>query len=185
MYAERAVGDMEHILNTLSVCAVPFVITAIITRGLLKKVDIYSSFLEGAKEGIQISWGIVPPVVGLLTAIGMLRASGTLEIIINVIKPVTDFLKIPSEILPFALLRPVSGSGSLAMATDIFKNYGTDSLVGRAVAVMMGSTETTFYTLAVYFGAVKATDTRYSLKCALTADLVGMLLSVWICRLSL
>jgi len=159
------------------------IIALIIVYGLLKNLNVYSCFLEGAKEGLQISWGIVPPVVGLLTAIGMLRSSGALELIINAIKPVTELLKIPSEIVPFALMRPVSGSGSLAMATDIFKNYGTDSLAGRAVSVMMGSTETTFYTLAVYFGVTKVTNTRHTVKCALIADTVGIIMSVWVCRL--
>lgn len=173
---------MEKIINAISAFAVPGVIFFIIVNGLLKNVNVYSAFLEGAKEGIKISWNIVPSVVGLLVAIGMFRESGVLEFIVNIIKPVTDFLKIPGEIIPFALMRPVSGSGSLAMATDIFKTYGTDSLVGRAVSVMMGSTETTFYTLAVYFGATKVSDTRYAMKCSLAGDVAGILLSVWICR---
>lgn len=172
-----------NIVNTISSLAVPFVIFGIILRGLLKNINVYSSFLEGAGEGLRIGVGIIPPVLGLLVAIGMFRASGALEIFTHLISPITNFLGIPEEIVPFAVMRPVSGSGSLAMATDIFVNYGTDSLSGRAAAVMMGSTETTFYTLAVYFGATKATDTRYTLKCALAGDIVSMLLSVWICRL--
>lgn len=173
---------MENIINTVSVFAVPFVIAGIIVFGLLKNVNVYSAFLDGTKEGLHIGVGILPPVLGLLTALGMFRASGALELIINAIRPITDFIKIPSEIVPFALMRPVSGGASLAMATDIFQTYGTDSLVGRAAAVMMGSTETTFYTLAVYFGATKAMNTRHTLRCALTADVVGIVLSVWVCR---
>ena len=95
---------------------------------------------------------------------------------------VTDFLHFPPEIVPFALMRPMSGGGSLALATDLFHQHGTDSLIGRAVSVMMGSTETTFYTLAVYFGAVAVKNTRYTVKCALLADIAGILLSVWVCR---
>lgn len=173
---------MGSIVNAISVFAVPIAIAGIIIFGLLKNVNVYSAFLEGAKEGLNIGIGIIPPVLGLLAALGMFRASGALELIICAIRPLTDFLKIPPELVPFALMRPVSGGASLAMATDIFQNYGTDSLVGRATAVMMGSTETTFYTLAVYFGATKASDTRHTLKCALTADVVGIVLSVWICR---
>ena len=173
---------MTDLVNVISVYAVPITIAGIIIFGLLKNVNIYSVFLEGAKEGLHIGVGIIPPVLALLTALGMFRASGALELIISAIKPFTDFLKIPSEIVPFALMRPVSGGASLAMATDIFTNYGVDSFAGRAAAVMMGSTETTFYTLAVYFGASKASDTRHTLRCALTADVVGIILSVWICR---
>lgn len=173
---------MGDIINAVSVFAVPAVIAGIIIFGLLKNINVYSAFLEGAKEGLHIGVGIIPPILGLLAAIGMFRASGALELIISTIRPLTDFVKIPPEIVPFALMRPVSGGASLAMATDIFQTYGTDSLVGRAAAVMMGSTETTFYTLAVYFGATKASDTRHTLKCALTADVIGIVLSVWVCR---
>ncbi len=174
---------MTYFLNSVSVYAVPVSIAGIILFGVFKKVNVYSAFLEGAKEGLHIGVGIIPPILGLLAALGMFRESGALEILISLIQPVTDFLKIPSEIVPFALMRPVSGGASLAMATDIFTNYGVDSFAGRVAAVMMGSTETTFYTLAVYFGASKATDTRHTLRCALTADTVGIILSVWVCRL--
>lgn len=174
---------METVLNTVSALAVPAVIFLIVSQGLLKGINVYSSFANGVKEGIKISWGIVAQLVGLLVAIEMFRASGALELLIKMVSPIAAFLKIPTEIVPFALMRPVSGSGSLAMATDIFKNYGTDSAAGRAVSVMMGSTETTFYTLAVYFGATKATNSRYALKCALAADVAGILLSVWISRI--
>lgn len=174
---------MELITGIISDVAIPLAICAVVLYGIFKKVDVYSEFLEGAKEGLKISAGIIPPIVGLLAAIGMFKSSGAMEFLVKVISPVTSFLKVPTEIIPFAVMRPVSGSGSLAMATDIFKTYGPDSLSGRIAAVMMGSTETTFYTLAVYFGAVKASDTRHTLKCALSADIVGMVLSVWVCRL--
>ncbi len=170
------------IINTISVYAVPVSIAGIIIFGLLKNINVYSAFLDGAKEGLKIGVGIIPPILGLLAALGMLRASGALELIISAIRPLTDFLKIPPELVPFAIMRPVSGGASLAMATDIFQNCGVDSFAGRAAAVMMGSTETTFYTLAVYFGATSASNTRHTLRCALTADVVGIILSVWVCR---
>lgn len=176
---------MSKVFSFISLAAVPLVMALIIICGLVKKADIYSDFIEGAKDGLKISASIIPPVTGLLVAIGMLRASGALDIIVNLAKPLSEKLKIPSEILPFAILRPVSGSGSLAMATDIFRQYGTDSLIGRAVAIMMGSSETTFYTLAVYFGVTKVRDTRHTVWCALTADCVCLILSVWICHLTL
>ena len=169
-------------VKLISNIAVPLSVAGIIVFGLLKRINVYDVFLQGAKEGIKIGVGIIPPVVGLLAAIGMFRASGAMDFVIGFLKPLTDLIRIPPEIVPFAIMRPISGSGSLAMATDIFKNFGTDSLSGRAVSVMMGSTETTFYTLAVYFGCVKASDTRHTLKCALCADIVGIVLSVWICR---
>lgn len=174
---------MEQIIRIISDFSIPAVVCAIVIYGVLKKVNVYSEFLDGAKDGLKISFGIIPPIVGLLAAIGMFRSSGAMSFLAGAISPITDFLKIPSEIVPFALMRPVSGSGSLAMATDIFKNFGPDSLSGRITAVMMGSTETTFYTLAVYFGATKASNTRHALKCSLSADVIGMALSVWVCRL--
>lgn len=174
---------MEYIINCISDLAIPLSVCGIIIYGILKKVNVYSEFIEGAKEGLKISVGIIPPIVGLLAAIGMFKSSGAMDFFVKAISPVTGFLKIPPEIVPFAVMRPVSGSGSLAMANDIFKTCGADSLSGRIAAVMMGSTETTFYTLAVYFGAVKASDTRHALKCALSADIVGIALSVWVCRL--
>lgn len=176
---------MSKFLSAISIGAVPLVMALILVVALAKRADIYPNFIEGAKEGIKISAGIIPPVTGLLVGIGMLRASGVLDVVVGLIKPLSDTLKIPSEILPFALLRPVSGSGSLAMATDIFRQYGVDSDIGKTVAVMMGSSETTFYTLAVYFGVTKVSDTRHTVGCALVADCLCLFLSAWVCRLTL
>ena len=172
-----------QIVKIISQCAVPLMIGSIIVFGILKNVNVYTAFLDGAKEGLKIGVNIIPPILALLVALGMFKTSGALEILIKLISPITNFLKIPAEILPFAVMRPVSGGASLAMATDIFKSYGPDSFVGRAVSVMMGSTETTFYTLAVYFGCVKAKNTRHTLKCALFGDVVSLILSIWICRI--
>lgn len=170
-------------VSAISVWAMPLMVFGILAFGLYRRVPVYDAFLEGAKDGLKTGVSIIPPILGLLVAIGMLRASGALELIIAAIRPVTDFLRFPPEIVPFALMRPLSGGGSLALATDLFSQHGTDSLIGRAVSVMMGSTETTFYTLAVYFGAVGVKHTRYTVKCALLADAAGILLSVWACRL--
>ena len=172
-----------NLINAISASAVPLTVFAIVTFGIFKGVNVYTVFLEGVKDGLKISVGIVAPILALLMALGMFRASGAMEAVIKLISPITNILNIPSEIVPFAIMRPVSGGASLAMATDIFQNYGTDSLIGRAVSVMMGSTETTFYTLAVYFGCVKVSDTRHTLKCALISDVLGIVLSVWVCRL--
>ncbi len=163
--------------------AIPVMIFIIIAYGVIKKTDVYSDFTSGVKTGIQTSFSILAPLIGLFAAIGAFRASGACDILSNFIKPLCNVLKIPSEIIPFALMRPVSGSGSLAMAQDIFSKYGTDSFQGRAVSVMMGSSETTFYTIAVYFGAVKVVNTRYTVKCALLADICCLFVSLAVCRL--
>jgi len=151
--------------------------------GVIKKQNVYECFVEGAKDGLDTIVRIVPPLVGLLAAISMLRASGALDMIIGLIAPATSFLGIPREVVPLALMRPISGSGSIALLNDIIKNNGADGLVGHAASVMMGSTETTFYTLTVYFAATKIKNTRYALKAALIADLTGIIASVIICRL--
>ena len=164
-------------MRLVSVLAVPVMIAGIIIFGLFKNVRVYESFLEGAKEGALCTMNIIPPLVGLIVAISMLRASGFIEILSGFLSPLLKILSMPAEVLPLALLRPVSGSGSIAILTDIFKNYGTDSLSGKIASVMMGSTETTFYTLAVYFGAIKVKNSRYTLKSALLGDATGIILS--------
>ncbi len=171
------------ILKAISVGVIPVLFVIVLGYGLAKKVNVFECFVEGAAEGIKVTIRIIPPLVGLLAAIGMLRASGALDFLIGLLSPVTGFLGIPSEVMPLAMLRPVSGSGSLALVTDLVTRYGADSFVGRVASTMMGSTETTFYTLAVYFGSVGIKDARHTVKCALLADLAGMLASVWVWRL--
>ena len=163
--------------------AIPILVISVISFGLLKKCEVYSSFISGADDGFKTAIKIIPQLVGLLVAIKVFRASGAMDFITFILKPVAQFLRFPSEALPFALLRPVSGSGSLAMATDLFGKHGPDSFVGRVISVMMGSTETTFYTVAVYFGAVGVKNVRHTLLCALLADLISMVLSTVICTL--
>ncbi len=143
----------------------------------------YDSFVEGAKTGAESMLQIVAPLVGLMVGIYMLRSSGTMELIGKALKPVTDFVGMPADVLPLALFRPVSGSGSIAIVNDIFKNIGPDSASGKIASVMMGSTETTFYTVAVYFGAVGIKNLRHTLKSALIADFTGMIMAVWITRM--
>lgn len=167
----------------LSVFAVPSIVGLIVLYALLKKCEVYSAFTLGAADGLKTAVSIAPQLVGLLVAIKMFSASGAMDMIVKLISPVTDFLHIPGKVVPFALLRPVSGSGSLAMATEIFAKHGTDSFVGRVASVMMGSTETTFYVTAVYFGAAGVKNTRHALACALSADFVSLLLSVFVCHL--
>lgn len=168
---------------SLSAYAVPAIVGVIILYALVRKCEVYSSFTSGATDGLRTALSIAPQLVGLLVAIKMFSASGAMDSIVKLIAPVAEFLHIPTEVVPFALLRPVSGSGSLAMATDIFAKYGADSFAGRVASVMMGSTETTFYVSAVYFGAVGVKNTRHALTCALCADALSLALSIIVCTL--
>lgn len=171
------------IFEIVSSLLIPSVLLLTLVIGIVKKVDIFSAFVNGAKESLKTSLNIFPTIVTLMIAIGIFRSSGLLDFLGNSLAPVLNFLNIPKEILPIALLRPVSGSGGLAMLTDIIKNYGADSLVGVMASVICGSTETTFYTVCVYFGSVGITDTRHTIKCALLADLVSVTMGIIICNL--
>lgn len=170
------------IVNYLSSIAVPFVILFIVTYGLIERNKVFDTFLEGTKEGLDIVLKIFPTLIGIFLAVGALRSSGILDLIINLISPAIKFLRIPAEIMPLALLRPISGSASMAVATDIISKYGVDSTIGLIASTIMGSTETTFYTIAVYTSAVGVKKIRYVLAVALIADITGMLVSVAICR---
>lgn len=165
-------------MNFISIAAIPLMIAAILIFGLIKRVGVYDCFVAGAKDGMESMVQIVAPLIGLLVGISMFRASGALEMLSWLLSPLTNLIHMPADVLPLALLRPVSGSGSIAIITDIFKNSGPDSLSGKIASVMMGSTETTFYTIAVYFGCVGIKKSRHTLKAALMADTTGMLLAV-------
>jgi spore maturation protein B len=146
-----------------------------------KGINVYLDFTQGVVDGIKSVYSVFPSLFALFIAVSVFRASGLVGFISNLLSPICEFLHFPSELLPFALLRPVSGSGSLAMASDIFSEFGTDSFAGRCASVMMASTETTLYTIAVYFGASGTKNIRYSLKCGLLADLLSAILSVLVC----
>ena len=167
----------------MTVWIVPLAVRGILLYGALRRVDIVSSFLAGAKDGLQTAASILPSLILVLTVIGMLPASGGLEQISNCISPLFQWLGIPPETAPLALIRPLSGSGSLAALEDVLQTYGADSIAGRTAAVMMSSTETTFYAVAVYYGAVGVKRSRYTIPCALVGDLIGLLASAWIVRL--
>ena len=169
-------------INYLSNIAMPLVIFIIIFSGMTEKKKTFDLFLKGAKEGAEIAIKIFPTLIGLFLSIGMIRNSGAIDIAIKILNPILSTFKVPSEIIPLAILRPISGSGSIAIATDIMKTFGVDSLVGLMAAVIMGSTETTIYTIAVYSSSVKIKNTRFVLWAALIADCVGIVASVVICR---
>lgn len=170
-------------INFISNLAMPMIILVIVTYSLAEKNKVFDDFLEGAKEGIEIVYSILPTLIGLFVAIGALRNSGILDIIIRFVTPLLNVIHFPSEIMPLAMLRPISGSGSIAVATDIMKNYGVDSSIGIMASTIMGATETTLYTIAVYTSCVKIKNTRFVLLASLAADIVGMLVSVVICRI--
>ena len=169
-----------NIIKYISIIAVPVVVLIIMLYGILEKKDVFDIFLDGAKEGLQMTINIFPTLVGLFLAIGALSSSGILEFIIKLIQPFLIFSKIPPEIMPLAILRPISGSGSIAIATDLMKKYGVDSFIGLIVATIMGSTETTLYTIAVYTSSVNIKKTRFVLFAALMADLTGIMVSIFI-----
>ena len=166
------------LIDYFSSCAMPLIILLIIVYALFEKNRVFDTFLKGAKDGLEIVFKIFPTLVGLFVAIGALRSSGILDLIINILKPIILFLKIPSEVMPLALLRPISGSSSIAVATDIMKKYGVDSQVGLIASTIMGSTETTLYTISIYTGCVGVKNTRFVLFAALVANLVGIIVSV-------
>ena len=174
---------MRNVINYISSAAIPVVIIVIIGYGLKEKVKVFDTFLEGAKEGVEIVFKMFPTLIGIFLAVGALRSSGIIDLIINLITPLTNLLEIPSQIMPLALLRPISGSASMAVAVDIMQNYGVDTLTGIITSTIMGSTETTFYTIAIYTSSVGIKKTRGILFAALAADIAGMLASTIICRI--
>jgi len=174
---------MTVALDWVSEAAIPVLIAAVIILGAYRKLPVFDTFLEGAKEGLATTVRILPVLVGIMLGIEVMKASGALDMIVGLLKPVADFLGVPGEILPMALLRPISGSASLGLLSKQLKEYGPDSLVGRILSVMMGSTETIFYTITVYFGAVGVRKTRYTLQTALISGLSGIIASVVVCRI--
>ena len=152
---------------------VPIFMVLISLTALSKKQDVYSALLEGGQNGLRILLSIVPALVMLLTAVHMLRASGAINALSAALAPVFQILGIPPETAPLVLIRPISGSAALAVGTDLITTYGADSLIGRTAAIMLGSTETTFYTISVYFGANRIKKTRYAIPAALLADFTG------------
>ena len=170
-------------INYISNIIVPIIIVTTIFYGMKKNVDIFDTFLDGVKEGLKIGIKILPTLIGLFLLIDILRESGIIDIINRKLKPMLEVVNFPSEILPLALLRPISGSGTIAIAKDIMERYGVDSMIGIMSSVIMGSTETTFYIITLYLGSVKVKKTRGILIGALAADLVGIITSVIICHI--
>jgi spore maturation protein SpmA len=170
-------------LHAISMLAIPFLLAFFPLYAALRRVKVYEEFVEGAKEGFKTSVMIVPYLVAILVAIGMFREAGGIEMISNALKPVLQALGFPTELLAMCLIRPLSGSGTLGLFSDIVKEFGPDSLLARTAGTIFGSTETTFYVIAVYFGAVAVKRTRHAVPAGLIADVVGIIASIIICRL--
>ena len=169
---------MDLVLTML----VPFLMLGIALWGLIRKIDLWTALVDGAGDGLKVTLRIAPPLIALLTAVYMLRASGALELLGQTLEPVLSAVGIPVETIGLILVRPVSGSAALGVGAELIETYGPDSLVGRTAAVMLGSTETTFYTIAVYFGAAKVAKTRYAVPAALCGDVAGFLAASWAVR---
>jgi spore maturation protein B len=167
---------------TFTIYLIPALMTVIIVTALVRKVPVYDVFIDGVEDGLKIVVGIFPTMLAILTAVAMLRASGTIDLLISLLAPVTNALHIPEEVMPLAMIRPISGSGALGVLTDTLRTYGPDTDTGRIASVIMGSTETTFYTLCVYFASTKVKYTKKAIPCALLGDFVGLLASVYICH---
>ncbi|MCG0276797.1 MAG: spore maturation protein [Thermosediminibacteraceae bacterium] len=170
-------------INAISKWAIPVLIAGIVAYGYFKRIKVYEVFTEGAKEGFTTAVRIIPYLVAMLVAIGIFRASGAMNLLTSILSPITRLIGMPPETVPMALMRPLSGGGAQGIMTDLFKTYGPDSFIGRVAATMMGSTDTTFYILAVYFGSVGIKNTRHALPAGLVADFVGLVTSVLVCRL--
>lgn len=173
----------RSVINVMSAAAIPLFILVFLGWGLVKKVKVYEVFVEGAKDGFNTAVRIIPYLVAMLFAIGIFRASGAMDVVVTLLSPVTNLIGMPAETLPLALLRPLSGSGSMGLMTELMKVHGPDSFIGVLASTMYGSSETTFYILAVYFGSVGIKNTRHALPAGLIADLFGMLGAVFIVRI--
>ncbi len=171
------------IISSISLWLIPIIIGFILIYGTIKKVPTYETFVEGGKEGIKIAFSIIPFLVGMLVAISIFRASGALEFFVGLIRPVLEAIGVPAEIVPLAIIRPISGTAALGMTSDIIATYGPDSFIGRLASTLQGSTDTTFYVLTVYFGAVGIKKMGDALKVGLWADLLGIIAAVTVVTL--
>ncbi|MCG8482595.1 MAG: spore maturation protein [Clostridia bacterium] len=169
-------------ISLISYALIPTVITLILVHAIIKKVDLYSLFVEGAKDGIHTAVKIMPYMIAIFLAIGFFNASGAIGIVERLFRPICEIIGFPTELLSLLFIKPISGSGSLAVVKSIIDLYGADSYVGRCASVMMGSAETIFYTIAIYFGVTAVKNTRYVLAGGFIAYLAGVAASIIVCK---
>lgn len=172
----------QHLMNIISLWALPAIILLILTMGLLKKVPLYETFTDGAKDGFSVAVNIIPYLVAIIVAISMFRASGIIDLIGHILAPLLAHFNVPADTIPVMIVRPLSGSAALGVFSDIAHNLGPDDYATKLSAVMVGSSETTFYVLAVYFGAVGISKLRYALIVGLLADFIGILAAIAVCN---
>lgn len=172
----------HSIMNALSLWALPFIIILILTIGLCKKVPLYEVFTDGAKDGFKVAVNIIPYLVAIIVGISMFRASGIIEFIGEISAPLLSYFNIPADVIPVMLVRSLSGSAALGVFSDIANNLGPNAYATKLAAVMVGSSETTLYILAVYFGSIKISKVRYALIAGLLADLVGIIAAIAVCN---
>lgn len=173
---------LRNVVNTLAVFVIPLIIIGFPLYGLFKRVPVYEEFVTGAKDGFQTAVNIIPYLVAILFAIAMFRASGAMDLFVNGLRPILGPLGWPPEVLPMMITRPLTGSGSAGIMLDLINRYGSDSLIVKTAATMFGSTETTFYVVAVYFGAVNIKKTRHAVPAGLIADISAMFFAVYVVR---
>jgi spore maturation protein SpmA len=176
-------STLVRLVNAISLLAIPFLIGFFPLYAALRRVPVYEEFVEGAKEGFQVALRIIPFLVAMLVAIGLVRDAGVIQALTRGLRPVLDLLQFPAELVPLSLMRPLSGSASLAIMSELVSRHGPDSLIARSAATLYGSTETTFYVIAVYFGSVSVKRTRHAIPAGLIADATGAIAAVIICRL--
>lgn len=174
---------LHTVLQLISVFIIPLILVGFPIYGLFKRVPVYEEFVTGAKEGFNVAVRIIPYLVAILFAIAMFRASGAMDYLTDALRPALTAIGVPPEILPMAIVRPLTGSGSLGVLGDIAKQFGADSVLTKTAATIYGSTETTFYVLAVYFGAVSVKKTRHALPVGLVADFTSILMSIYLVKL--
>lgn len=172
---------LQFIVQSVAAWIIPVFIFIILVYAASKKVDVFDTFVEGAKEGFSTSVTLIPYLVAMLVAIGLLRASGAIDLLITLLAPLLTRFNVPGEIIPLALMRPLSGSGALGVTAEILNSYGPDSFIGRLASTMQGSTDTTFFVLTVYFGSVGIRKTRHALSVGLLADFTAFVAAVFIC----
>ena len=169
-------------LEIISLSIVPFMVLIILVHGYIKGIDLYNTFIEGAMEGFKTAIKIMPYLIAIFIAIGIFRASTALDIFTSLLEPIIGLVGVPKEILPLVIIRPLSGSGALGVVRDIIANYGPDSYPGLVASIMMGSSETIFYTLSIYFGSIGVKDYKHTLKAALLAYVISIFTTILICN---
>ncbi|HHW70836.1 MAG TPA: spore maturation protein [Clostridiales bacterium] len=170
------------VIEVISKYLLPLFISTILIYGYTKGVDVYSTFIEGAEEGITTAIRIMPYLVTMFIAIGIFRTSGAMDIFVSALTPLANIVGIPSEILPLVVMRPISGMASLGIVAELFSIYGADSFIGRVASTAMGSSETILYTLSIYFGSIGIKNTRYTLIAAFIAEFAGFIAAVAVCK---